>query len=500
MSILAASFSPILLVPVMSILPFFGINFPNAASADPETDANRYQTVAEQIDQEGVLYGYVSVDGDLNALIQYFDSFMTGMKEFDQTVPEFDAKSLLKISGVDSISALGLSSIRGEDGFRNKVYLHTPGGRRGFLALFGNESKPFEVLELAPSGTDLVFEQVINLKTFYDNVVMQTLGGGPLTGNTPPLGQQGMMLKMMADGFMKQPLQPGLSFTMEKLLADLDTKLTVIVDGDPNRMVNVPDTEEVIQIPQIQGAILADGLGWIAEELIKMLEPELARAQGMKIVQGDNWSGIQLDINAPITSKREKKEIRDFGWSTAILAHHRPSGKLIASSSKQFAERLFATNEKLSRDPVFQKTMKDLPMKGTAISYVSPVFMTELRDVIHKAIDLENPEEKESKREDRFGAYSMLDFFLPEGALGEGMVATTKKEGLLTVSNSMYSHKSKILLGTAAPLMIGASVFTVVQSFKSRSVAESFRTKSTEDTIQEAEGAIKQLEADLKEE
>ena len=80
------------------------------------------------------------------------------------------------------------------------------------------------------------------------------------------------------------------------------------------------------------------------------------------------------------------------------------------------------------------------------------------------------------------------------------MVATTKKEGLLTVSNSMYSHKSKILLGTAAPLMIGASVFTVVQSFKSRSVAEPFRTKSTEDTIQKAEGAIKQLEADLKEE
>ena len=90
-------------------------------------------------------------------------------------------------------------------------------------------------------------QYIINLKTFYDNVVMQTLVGGPLTGNTPPLGQQGMMLKMMADGFMKQPLQPGLSFTMEKLLADLDTKLTVIVDGDPNRMVNVPDTEEVIQ-------------------------------------------------------------------------------------------------------------------------------------------------------------------------------------------------------------------------------------------------------------
>jgi hypothetical protein len=491
MSSLAAPFSSLLLMRIMSILPLLGINFLGTASADPATDAIRYQTVAKQIDQGGALYGYVSVDGDLTALIQYLDYFMFGMKEFDKSVPEFDAKSLLKISGLDSISALGLSSIRVENGFRNEVYLHTSGGRRGFLTLFGNESKPFEVLELAPSGTDLVFEQVINLKTFYNNVVMQTFGGGPLSGNMPPLGQQGMMMKMMANGFMKQPLQPGLSFTMEKLLADLDTKLTVIIDADPATMVNVPDTKGV-KMPKLQGVAMLDGLGWVMNEWVEIVEPMIARDHDqlisrIKVFRNPTWIGIQTNYDSRFISRKDKKEFTDLGWDDAILAHHIPSGKLIATTSIEFGDQLFAPNNKLSQDPVFQKTMKDLPMKGTAISYVSPVFMIELRDVIHKVIDLENPEEKESKRDDRFGAYSMLDLFLPEGAVGEGMVATTKKEGLLTVSNSMYSHKSKILLGTAAPLMIGASVFTVVQSFKSRSVAESSSTKSTEDTKQEAE-------------
>lgn len=137
MNEVAVPISSILLMPVMSILPLLGINFPNTAPANPATDASRFEFVAKQIDQGGVLYGYVSVDGDLTALIQYLDSFISGMKKFDKSVPEFDAKFLLKISGLDAISALGLSSIRVEDGFRNKVYLHAPAGRRGFLALFG---------------------------------------------------------------------------------------------------------------------------------------------------------------------------------------------------------------------------------------------------------------------------------------------------------------------------------------------------------------------------
>jgi hypothetical protein len=68
---------------------------------------------------------------------------MSGMKEFDKSVPDVDVEALMKISGLDSISALGLSSIQTDQGFRNKVYLHAPNGVSGLLSMFGIEAKPF---------------------------------------------------------------------------------------------------------------------------------------------------------------------------------------------------------------------------------------------------------------------------------------------------------------------------------------------------------------------
>ena len=62
-----------------------------------------------------------------------------------------------------------------------------------------------------------------------------------------------------------------------------------------------------------------------------------------------------------------------------------------------------------------------------------------------------------------FAALSMLDFFLPEGALGEAMVTTVTEDGLLSVGNSAYSHKSKILMGAAVPTLVGVGMLTAVQ-------------------------------------
>ena len=36
----------------------------------------------------------------------------------------------------------------------------------GVLSMFGDEAKEFEVLQLAPSGTDFVVQQEVKLKTF----------------------------------------------------------------------------------------------------------------------------------------------------------------------------------------------------------------------------------------------------------------------------------------------------------------------------------------------
>ena len=87
------------------------LSLPSEVAADTASDKKRFEEVADQLDLGGVLYGYVSVDGDLSGLAKFVNSFMSGMKEIDKgvsaLVPNVDIEALMKISGLDSISALG---------------------------------------------------------------------------------------------------------------------------------------------------------------------------------------------------------------------------------------------------------------------------------------------------------------------------------------------------------------------------------------------------------
>ena len=424
---------------------------PDQAPSDPAEEAARFASVTGQVDLGGVVFGYLSVDGDLTAIGKYANSFLDEMRKIQPEVPPVNVPALLKITGLDAISALGFSSVATADGFRNKTYVHTPKGRRGLLRLMSGESKPFEVVALAPAGSDLVIEQDLNLKTLYESV---------LEAAGLAMGEQGKAMVQMA---LKQPMPPPITFTMEKVMADLDTKLTVIIDADPTKMIQLPDAPKELKIPQLRGAVLIDGLGWIADELTKVLEPMLAqggkRKPPFKILRNANWVGMQLDlISASAASEREKKEISELGLEAALLAHHLPSGKLVLASGKEFADKLFAPKPGLGQDPAFQKTMKGLPMEGTALSYASPVFFSSLRKVFVKGIA---EKDGDHNKDDRFAATSLLNLLLPKNARGEGRVTTNTKDGMLTVSNSAHSHKTSLITGVASPvvMMIGAAAY-----------------------------------------
>ena len=434
---------------------------PDQAPSDPAEEADRFASVTGQVDLGGVVFGYLSVDGDLTAIGKYANSFLDEMRKIQPDVPPVNVPALLKITGLDAISALGFSSVATADGFRNKTYVHTPKGRRGLLRLMGGESKPFEVVALAPAGSDLVIEQDLNLKTLYESV---------LEAAGLAMGEQGKAMVRMA---LKQPMPPPITFTMEKVMADLDTKLTVIIDVDPTKMVNLPDAKGM-KIPQLSGAALVDGLGWIADELAKVLEPMLAqggkRKPPFKILRNANWVGMQLDlISASAASEREKKEISELGLETALLAHHVPSGKLVLASGKDFADKLFSPKPGLGQDPAFQKTMKGLPMEGTSLTYASPAFFSSLRQSFEKLNELAN--DKEHEQDDRFIATTFINFLLPKNARGEGSVTTNTKDGTLTISNSAHSHKSSLATGLASPLFTIAG-FTVGQVGQALEVRE----------------------------
>ena len=443
-----------LFLPALVVMPNIGVTLPNAAPPDPAAEAVRFATVSRQLDPGGVLYGYVSVDGDLTAIGGYLNSFMDELRKVEPGVPPVNVPALLKITGLDAVSAVGFSSKRIGDGFRNKSYVHVPKGRKGLLRILAGESKPFEVVKLAPAGTDVAIEQDLNLKVAYE-AIQEAM--------TSVMGEQG---KTMVQGAVQEPMPP-FPFTLEKILADMDTQVTIIIDADPAKMVAVPDAGG-LQVPQMNAAVMIDGLGWIADEVVKAFEPMLAQggpgAPPFKVIKDANWVGMQLLTEAAGFGRQEKEILNIFGGQSPLLAHHRPSGKLILATGKGFAEKLFAPKPGLAADPAFQKTMQGLPMEGTGLSYFSPATFRILREVFEKANDLKTRKEKEYKQDDRLMATAFINLFLPMNTRGEGSVTTNTKDGMLTVSNSAHSQKTTVLMGGVAPLaLIPAMAFSTVR-------------------------------------
>ena len=85
-----------------------------------------------------------------------------------------------------------------------------------------------------------------------------------------------------------------------------------------------------------------------------------------EVMDNAKWEGLKLSIKSESLSEKERKEIRQFGLENAMIAHHRPSGKLIISSSKEFAAGLFSKSQSL------RQTLFSLPKPKDFRSKVLP--------------------------------------------------------------------------------------------------------------------------------
>tara|TARA_B100000676_G_C17737653_1_gene659749 strand:- start:79 stop:783 length:705 start_codon:yes stop_codon:yes gene_type:complete len=183
-----------------------------------------------------------------------------------------------------------------------------------------------------------------------------------------------------------------------------------------------------------------------------MLAHPTERPLFAKIVRNPNWVGVQLAIEPEQYSVMDDygAEILElFGSTNPVLVHHLPSGKLVLASGLEFADKLFAPKPGLGQDPAFLKTMKDLPMEGTALTYASPVLFSSLRQFSEKANQLSN--DKEHEQDDRLIVSTLINLLLPQNAQGEGRVTTSTKDGMLTIANSAHSHKTSFFKGLASP-------------------------------------------------
>lgn len=403
--------------PLALMLLHFGVGPPTQRAHDPEADAARFAAVAKHLDVGGVLYAYVSVDGDLTDLGAWVDGILGEVRKVAPAVPvRNQVEQALKVAGFADLAAVGFSSKSAGSGFRNKAFFYTPNGRKGVLRLFGGEPEPFEAPALAPAGAEFVYEQHLDLKAARASAgdVAETLMGPP--------GRA--MLGMM----MKQKIHPDSELTPERILSDLDTKVIVVVDAHDTKKFRPPG--EAFEVPLTHAAVLVEGLGWLADEVATLAQGE----PGFERIKGANWSGLRTadlaDLLRP--ANEEPKTYRP------ALLHHLPSGKLVLATQYEFADFLFVPKPNLAESREFRQVMEGLPKAGNALAYASPRLFTLARETMNDIIQTA-PGPTEA------GVASLLlEALLPSKSPGEASVTTNLPEGILTVSHSSFSHKSQL--------------------------------------------------------
>lgn len=210
-----------------------------------------FDTVVEHLDVGGTFLGYIDVAGDLDRLLEMGQQFMGSLREQGlDDIPDIQLKELVAELGLQSISAMGGSSLPTGDGYyRNQAFIHTPDGPKGLLTLFGQEAKPLATLDIAPAGSDIVVEQEFRLAALKD-IALGVYAQLPEDQGIPPLDQ------------MMQQQIPGLGMTVEEVLNQANGRCIFVAKIDPEQKVTIPGPQPV-EIPAVDFFIDLQGMGWV---------------------------------------------------------------------------------------------------------------------------------------------------------------------------------------------------------------------------------------------
>jgi hypothetical protein len=228
-----------------------------APAALVSAESNSFDAVAARLDRGGSLYLYLSTEQWLSALSGQLTNWRelarnaAGDKQdaatLEQITRAFDtAASLVKKSGLESITGFGASSFALERGvYRNKFFVHHyPGKGDGFMwSMLGKAPHPLTALDLLPSDTALAAFMDLDLAQLIGTLREEVEQSGI------PEARQGL-----DQGLLQFSAMVGM--TLDELLQSLGGGIGFVVTLDPSKPIAVPIGEKTESIPTPRMALL----------------------------------------------------------------------------------------------------------------------------------------------------------------------------------------------------------------------------------------------------
>jgi len=407
----------------------------NASPAVPAVKTS-FTEVTSQLDPGGNFYLYLGT-------AQWLDNLSTRVGAWRQTFtamsnlkPEdaanitkaFDiATRLIKDSGIEDVSGVGMSSVEIEKGmFRNKALLHHyPGKGDGFLWQFlGKEPHPLTGLDFLSADTALAVFSDVDLPLLW-TVAQKEIGKSDLP-------QAQAWLQKLPVQFERRTQVKWNAF-----LNSLGGEFGLVVTLDPSSTIPVPLPSGALTVPT-PGLLIA----------VKVNDDTIF-----------NRIDRQLKANRQVISvDKSGLKMRTMRVPVPFIGELRPSaassvGYLFIASSDALIDDALAVksgqNPGLKASDEFKHIAQGLPDHGNQFCYMSPRFAEALMKVQQQAMA------SSAKTQPQMAQW-IQSFYHSQPAFAYSVGINTP-DGCLTVGNGSQSYANMALLpAVAVPGMLAA--------------------------------------------
>jgi hypothetical protein len=409
-----------------------------------------FTEVTSQLDPGGNFYLYLGtaqwlngLDAKVGAWRQTFTA-MPGLKPEDaaNVNKAFDvATRLIKDSGIEDVSGVGMSSVEIEKGvYRNKALLHHyPGKGDGFLwQLAGKEPHPLTGLDFLPADTALAVFSDADLPLLW-TVAQKEIGQSDLP-------QAQAWLKKFPVQFEQKT-----QVKWDAFLNSLGGEFGLVITLDPSNNIPVPLPGGALVVPT-PGLLIAVKVN--DDTIFNRIDKQLKANRQVISVDKPGLKMRTMPVPIPFIGELRPSTASSGGYLFIATSDELIDDALAVKSGQQ--PGLKATGE-------FKHIAQGLPDHGNQFCYVSPRFAETLMKVQQQAMA------SSAKTQPQMAQW-MQSVFRSQPAFAYSVGINTP-EGCLTVGNGSQSYANMALLpAVAVPAMLAA--IAIPNFVKARTVSQ----------------------------
>lgn len=416
------------------------------ASAEPTS----FKEVTSKLDAGGNFYMYVSTERWLKSLsdkVEAWHGLANSVPDLQDKKEQVDnafnvGTKLIKDSGLEEISGIGMSSIAREPGvYCNKMIVHHYGGQgNGFIwRMFGKEPHELDGLDLLPTNTAMAMFYDLDTAEIWSVIQKECEQSG--------FPQATEFLKEFPEQFQK-----GTGIKWDDAIGSLGGEFGIVVTLDESKTITIPvPSQQTLQVPEPAIMLVMK----IKNDVIFDRVDQLLKQTGQSSMISVDKDGLKMrTMPVPIPILPLRPSIATSGGYL-----------FIATSDALIQEALAVKNGKpgLKSTDEFKKLAADIPTKGNQFCFLSQRFGQTILRIQQQSL-ASNPAMPEQFK-------GMLQSFMqPDKAAFTYAVGANTDEGWVTVANGNQSSANILAASAIVPAVLAG--IAVPNFVKARETAQ----------------------------